>query len=126
METLNEGPAKSYNSSMDAVDITGVEKTAACWSCGNHIGAADAYCKFCGRGQGSRVPWQYKHWGVIAITLLGLGPFSLFYLWRSPVISRGAKLVYSAVILLATWYVADRLYALWTFVQQMLGGAQLY
>jgi hypothetical protein len=111
---------------MDNAAIPGAGKTAPCWGCGNNIDAADAYCRFCGRGQGSRVPWQYKHWGVIVITLLGLGPFSLFYLWRSPVISRGAKLAYSAAILLATWYVVDRLYALWTFTQQMLGGAQLY
>lgn len=71
--------------------------------------------------------WQYKHWGVIVITLLGLGPFSLIYVWRSPVISRNAKIAYTAGIILFTWLVIHSLYGLWTGVQSMLGGgAQLY
>jgi len=120
------GELKSYNSTMDASERPDVEIPAACWDCGKTIGTGDAYCKFCGRGQGVRVPWQYKQWGVIVITLLGLGPFSLFYLWRSPVISRNAKLVYSVLILLGTFYIAEQCYRLWNFFQGMLNGAQLY
>jgi hypothetical protein len=109
---------------MPPIDATDAEKPALCWDCGKAIGAGDAYCRFCGRGQGERVPWQYKHWGVIVITLVGLGPFSLFYLWRSPVISRNTKLVYSALILVGTFYLAEECYKLWNSMQAMLGSVQ--
>jgi hypothetical protein len=111
---------------MDAAANIDAEKPATCWGCGRPIGPEDAYCRFCGRGQGTHVPWQYKHWGVITLTLLGLGPFSLFYVWRSPVISRGAKQVYTALILLATYYVVAQFYRLWVFYQGVLGGMQSF
>ena len=72
------------------------------------------------------MPWQYTHWGVVVITLLGLGPFSLFYVWRSPVISRNAKIAYTGVILLLTWFVINSVYGMWAAVQSLLGGAQVY
>ena len=72
------------------------------------------------------MPWQYKHWGIVAITLLGLGPFSLIYVWRSPVLSRYARLAYTGAILLITWFVINTLYGLWGAFQSMLGGAQVY
>lgn len=97
-----------------------------CWACGAVIDSGDGYCRACGKGQGDRLPWQYKHWGVIVITLLGLGPFSLFCLWRSPVISRGAKLVYTAAILLLTLFVLDQLYRLLVLFQNTLGAMPVY
>lgn len=72
------------------------------------------------------MPWQYKHWGVIAITLLGLGPFSLIYVWRSPVISRNAKIAYTAGIILITWFLISSLYGMWNAVRSVLGGGLLY
>ena len=97
-----------------------------CWSCASLVDAGDNYCKKCGKGQGDHVPWQYKHWGVIVITLFGLGPFTLFYIWRSPVISRNAKLAYTGAIILVTWFIINTFYRLWTALQSMLGGAQIY
>lgn len=97
-----------------------------CWACGAVISTEDRYCRHCGKGQGGRVPWHYTHWGVIVLTLVGLGPFSLFYLWRSPVISRGAKLAYSAGIILLTLFIVDRFYRMWQSFQSLLGGAQIY
>jgi len=98
-----------------------------CWSCGTLIWSGDNYCRSCGKGQGGHVPWQYKHWGIIVITLFGLGPFSLFFLWRSPVISKKAKFAYTAVIILLTFYVADQLHKFWLYFQAALGGAgQIY
>lgn len=85
------------------------------------LDAGDRYCRHCGRGQGGYVTWQYKHWGVIAITLLG-GPVSLFFLWRSPVISRNAKFAYTAVISLVTLYFIDQLNRLWMAYQSALAG----
>ena len=97
-----------------------------CWSCGAVIDGADNFCRKCGKGQDGHIPWQYKHWGVIVITLLGLGPFSLIFVWRSPVISRNAKIAYTGFILLLTWFVIDRLYRTWLTFQALLGGAQVY
>ncbi len=98
----------------------------SCWSCKAVIAAEDSYCRVCGKGQGSHVPWQYKHWGIIVITLFGLGPFSLFYLRRSPVISRNAKFGYTAVILLLTLFVLDRIYKAWVVFQALLGSLPVY
>ena len=97
-----------------------------CWACGAVIDAPDNYCRACGKGQGDRLPWQYKHWGIIVITLLGLGPFSLFYVWRSPAISRQAKIAYTAAILLLTWFVLDQLSRLWSLFQTSLGAMPGY
>ncbi len=96
-----------------------------CWSCGAVISGGDNYCRKCGKGQDANVPWQYKHWGVIAITLLGLGPFSLIYVWRSPVISRNAKIAYTGFILLFTWFIVSSFYSLWNSFQSILGGGEL-
>ena len=100
--------------------------TGPCWSCGAVISRGDNYCKKCGKGQGTYVPWQYKHRGVIILTLFGLGPFSLFFVWRSPVLSRNAKLAYTGFILLFTWYAVNSFYKAWTVFQSVLGGTQVY
>jgi len=101
-------------------------RTAACWACGSAMEPQDNYCRVCGKGQGARLPWQYKWWGILAITVLGLGPFSLFYLWRTPDLSRRAKPFYAAAILLFTLFVMERMYRLWVFWQAALGGLQSY
>jgi len=111
---------------MENSAVSPVPLPKSCWSCAAPVGPEDHYCRNCGRGQGAYIPWQYKHWGIIVITLFGLGPFSLFFLWRSPVISKSAKFVYTAVISLATFYVLGRLQALLTYYQTILGGAQPY
>ena len=85
------------------------------------IDGEDRYCRHCGRGQGGYVTWQYKHWGVIAISLLA-GPLSLLFLWRSPVISRNAKLAYTAAVSLLTLYFIDQLNRLWLLYQAALSG----
>jgi hypothetical protein len=74
-----------------------------CWSCQGKIGLMDNYCRYCGKGQGSHASWYYKHWGIILSALM-IGPFVLFYVWRSPLISRTAKIIYTVLILTATWW----------------------
>lgn len=102
-------------------------KPVPCWDCGAEIDAGDAYCRRCGKGQGDFVPWQYKHWGVIALTLAGLGPLTLYYLWRSPVISRNAKMFYAPAILAVTWVMIKAFTTFWGAYQALLGGGmQLY
>jgi len=104
--------------------ISGDPKSIMCWACGANIDAGDNYCRRCGKGQGGCVRWYYKHWGVLVLTL-AMGPFALYFVWRSPVLSRNAKWTYTALISLFTWYVAGVFYNFWLFFQAMLGGMQL-
>ena len=97
-----------------------------CWGCGAIIDAGDNYCRVCGKGQDACVPWYYKHWGVIASMLLGLGPFTLFPLWRSPVISRRAKFAYTALIVFFTYLLIKLVNGVLTYYQNLLGGLQGY
>ncbi len=98
--------------------------SCVCWACGTGLDVGDNYCRKCGKGQGGSIHWYYKHWGAAVLTL-ALGPFSLFFVWRSPVLSRNAKWAYTAVIALLTWYAARAFYGFWRFYQDMLSGMQL-
>ena len=93
--------------------------TATCWACGGKIAAEDNYCRFCGKGQGKHIPWYYKHWGIIVLTVC-IGPFSLIFVWKSPLLSRQAKWVYTALILAATWYVGVKIYNWWLALNALL------
>ena len=92
--------------------------TSVCWACAGIISPADNYCRFCGKGQGKHVPWYYKHWGIIVVTLFAMGPFSLVFVWRSPLLSRREKWVYTVVIVVLTWYIGLKVYSFW----RMLSG----
>jgi len=96
--------------------------SAPCWGCGRNIGPQDAYCRYCGKGQGDNVPWYYGHVGIIAMTVLGLGPFSLGYVWKSPRLSRAAKWVYTVLILGFTWFMIAALFRLWAAINAALTG----
>lgn len=75
-----------------------------CWNCGKEIDAADSYCRFCGTGQNSHVSFYYKPAGIVLLVLL-IGPFALWFLIRSPVISKTAKWIGSIVIaLVSIWF----------------------
>lgn len=106
---------------MTATELPGFPKRA-CWSCGGEISSADNYCRFCGKGQGEHLPWQYKHWGIVVLTLVGLGPFSLYYVWRSPLLSRETKLFYTTAIAGATLFAAHAFYKVWQYYMLILGG----
>ena len=101
-----------------------VNETLVCWSCGARIDQGDNYCRKCGIGLGSSVHWYYKHWGAVLLTL-AMGPFSLYFVWRSPVLSRNAKWIYTGLISLVTWYAVSAFYNFWLFFQGMLSGMQV-
>ena len=96
-----------------------------CWSCRADISVGDNYCRKCGKGQGRFVHWYYKHFGIVFLTLCA-GPVSLYFVWRSPVLSRNAKRIYTGLIALATWYVLIAFYRFWTFFQATIGGMQQF
>ncbi len=100
-------------------------KQVLCWSCKAPIDAEDNFCRRCGKGQGKLTPWYYSHWGAIVLTF-ALGPFSLYFIWKSPIISQRAKWFYTAIISIITWYVALGLYHMWIFIQQFTAPALMY
>ncbi len=91
------------------------EKTA-CWACGAGIPQEDNYCGKCGQGRGRFVHWHYRHVGAIFLSLAA-GPFALYFIWRSPVISPAAKYAYTVAVLVATWYAASAIFSFWSFLQ---------
>ena len=96
---------------------------AMCWACGKIIDPCDRFCRHCGKGQGADLPWYYTRWGIAAASLLGLGPFGVFLVWRSPRLGREEKTAWTAAILGVTAYVCWRLYQVVKVMNAMLGMA---
>ena len=101
-------------------------RTPACWACGEAVAEGDNYCRSCGKGLGDHIPWQYRHWGIIALTLAGLGPFSLLFVWRSPFLSKESKIFYTAAITAGTAFVVRSFYKVWQYYETLLGGGLQY
>ncbi|MFH1618679.1 MAG: zinc ribbon domain-containing protein [bacterium] len=115
---------------MDTTDIlssSGQPQTAVkCWHCARTLDPGDNYCRHCGKGQGLHAPWCYKHWGIIFLTFFAVGPFSLFFVWRSPVLSPLAKKIYTAAILIFTWLIIRGIYNFWLVLRPFFSlGSQL-
>ena len=72
-----------------------------CWRCKKEIDGTDNFCRRCGAGQGSHVPWHYRLWGILFLTFC-LGPLALPYVIRSPLLSKTAKWVLSVLIIIFT------------------------
>ncbi len=96
-----------------------------CWHCRRKIHDIDNYCRHCGKGQGSHIPWSYKPLGIVVMTLC-LGPFALWYVWRSPALGRGTKWIFTGAITAITVYLAIAFYKFYTIAMSMLfGGGSL-
>ena len=66
------------------------------------------------------VKWHYSVWGVL-ILLSILGPFGLFFLWKSPVFSRTSKWIWTFAILVLTVFLAIAAELLPLWIAQRLG-----
>ena len=95
----------------------------ACWGCGASVPRENNYCGKCGKGQGRFVHWYYRHVGAILISLVA-GPFSLYFIWRSPVLPQGAKWGYTTVVLALTWYVVSAVLGFLALVRDMASSLQ--
>lgn len=96
-----------------------------CWSCKASIDIEDNFCRRCGKGRGKFTPWYYTYWGAV-ILIFAIGPFSLYFIWKSPLIAHGAKWAYTAIISIITWYVALAVYHMWIFIQEFMAPALMY
>ncbi len=75
-----------------------------CWNCKKEIEQKDAYCRYCGKGQGDNIPWYYT-WLGIWILFFFIGPVNLWLLYRSPVITKKWKYINAVIILsLSVWF----------------------
>ena len=99
--------------------------TAVCWSCKGIIDAGDKYCRHCGKGQGRYLPWYYGHAGIIILTFCALGPFSLFLVWRSPILSRAAKWIYTILIAVFTFWIVMTMHNIYVTAMEQLGNINL-
>ena len=93
----------------------------ACWHCRKPAAAEDNFCRFCGKDLRG-FPWYYQHWGIILLTLVALGPFSVVLVWRSPVLSRRLQWVYTIALAALTYYLWALCYQAWMTFQTMLAG----
>ena len=96
-----------------------------CWSCKAAIDAEDNFCRVCGKGRKKCISWYYTHWGAVILTFM-FGPFSLYFIWKSPVLSDTAKWIYTAIIFLITWQAMVVTHNLWVFIQQFMVQSFVY
>jgi len=77
---------------------------AACWKCRQQIDAADNYCRHCGAGQRDKINFYYQQWGVWLLFFV-IGPFNLWFLFKSPVISKKWKIIDGIIFgILSIWF----------------------
>ena len=91
-----------------------------CWHCQEKIFLNDRYCKYCGRGQGKYVSWYYKHLGIILLGFFTIGPFALFFVWRSPALGTRSKWIYTILITLMTAYLIKIMLHLYQLLQSLM------
>jgi hypothetical protein len=116
---------------MDAANREEPRGTTACHACGEEIDASDRYCRHCARPQQPRVAaWYHRPLWILVLALTVLGPFALPLVCRSPLLSRRAKWLLSAAILIVTvvaaygcWRAGLAMVEAWKRVISELGGA---
>ena len=80
---------------MSASDAT----AARCWSCDHAIDTSDRYCRACGQGQGPALAWYYRPVWIVLLALTALGPFAVLLIWRTPLLSRPGKWIFSIALI---------------------------
>ncbi len=76
-----------------------------CLGCGASISDQDVACPRCQASRGGRpatpkAKWYHRQWIVLlAISPVGLGPFGLPLLWKSPNFSARTKLIWTLITL---------------------------
>jgi|GEM_PF-6737932 len=64
-----------------------------CAFCRKMVDKGDKFCRYCGKEVG-KVPFRFTHAGAAGMFLV-IGPLNLFWIWRSPVMSRNTKIFYT-------------------------------
>jgi len=90
-----------------------------CWHCSGTIEAGDAYCRYCGKGQGQSVPFRYTRAGMIVFSLL-IGPLTLPFIWKSPTIGRKVRIAYIMMNLLITFFMLSLVFGIYRSVNHQI------
>jgi len=90
-----------------------------CWNCSGTIEAGDAYCRYCGKGQGQSVPFRYTHAGIIVFSLL-IGPLTLPFIWKSPKLSKKVRIGYLMMNLLITFFMLSMVFGIYGSVNRQV------
>lgn len=80
-----------------------------CPSCRQPIDETDCYCRYCGHTLQPRMGFWYSHLGILLLTLIA-GPLSLICVWMSRKLSTTAKWLWTAGILLLSFYFCYSMY----------------
>ena len=80
-----------------------------CYNCKKEIEDTDNYCRYCGAGQGSHIAWYYKMWGVWVLLFL-IGPFCLWFLYKSPYKNKTVKFINAVLITVISGWCCYKLY----------------
>lgn len=89
-----------------------------CYNCHKEIDQNDNYCRFCGAGQGSYIAWYYKMWGVWILFFL-IGPFCLWFLYKSPSKNKNAKIINAVLISLLSVIMCYKFYIMVKQMQEL-------
>ena len=93
-----------------------------CWSCRSRVDETDRYCRHCGNGQGLFLQWYYRPVWIMVLTVTALGPFSLFLVWRTPLLGPTGKWIASIVIVFLTAYLSLEVWRIARDLLSLLGG----
>ncbi len=106
---------------------TGMPQPLLCSRCQAEIRETDNYCYNCGKSLKPGRGFLFTHGGIILMALV-LGPLALPFVWMSKVISPTAKIIYTALLLLAGFYIVYSLWKAFTYMntslQQMMNGLE--
>lgn len=90
-----------------------------CRRCQAEIRETDNYCHNCGKSLKPGRGFLFTHGGIILMALV-LGPLALPFVWMSKVISPTAKIIYTAVLLIAGFYIFYSLWQAFTYMNNSL------
>ena len=68
-----------------------------CWMCGKEIDSEDRYCRHCGKKQDKWAQFPYTLTCAVLLFFI-VGPFCLINVWRSPIIKRDMKFIFSVLV----------------------------
>lgn len=80
-----------------------------CYKCQKEIEDKDNYCRYCGAGQGSHISWYYQMWGVWLLLFI-IGPFCLWFLYKSPYKNKKVKIINAVLIMAVSFWLCYQLY----------------
>lgn len=97
------------------------ENRKECPRCGGVIDGADRCCRYCGHDQSVRVAWYYHPFWIAVLTVLALGPFSLYLVWRSPKLGLTGRWIATVLVLAFTVYLGFATVKAYRSLQEILG-----